>query len=141
MKHATLWHYYPYCERSGTPLMYKAMPVWFRESHRAFTIACWPATPKPDGFPNTCATAGSASGSKARATGTSAATATGERPFHLALFFCGALDVVGSIAELESRSGEKGRICNCTASIISSGTALRAARDACTASLMFGLLV
>ncbi|MBN2723793.1 MAG: isoleucine--tRNA ligase [Deltaproteobacteria bacterium] len=29
IKHATLVHSYPYCERSGFPLMYKAMPVWF----------------------------------------------------------------------------------------------------------------
>ncbi len=29
VKHATIVHAYPFCERSGYPLMYKAMPVWF----------------------------------------------------------------------------------------------------------------
>ncbi|MBU1218715.1 isoleucine--tRNA ligase [Myxococcota bacterium] len=29
VKHSTIVHSYPYCERSGYPLMYKAMPVWF----------------------------------------------------------------------------------------------------------------
>ncbi len=28
-KHDTLEHEYPFCERSGTPLIYKAMPTWF----------------------------------------------------------------------------------------------------------------
>ncbi|MBU1534522.1 class I tRNA ligase family protein, partial [Myxococcota bacterium] len=28
-KHSTIVHSYPFCERSGFPLMYKAMPVWF----------------------------------------------------------------------------------------------------------------
>ena len=74
----TIRHSYPHCWRCDTPLIYRAISTWFVQVEEIGT-GCWRPTRGFAGCRSTCATAASASGWRARATGPSRATATGAR--------------------------------------------------------------